>query len=170
MFELHVGDTPCELTQKDLRLLADKTDGQVIRAILANVHSNMPSSYSGSDIAIVVRDALMQPVRKVLSATHFKWLEDIKKWTPCSPGDPAAEEKSWTDIESEELQEPPLRLADFLKSLDSVRPTVTAEDIKKHDQWTLESGKRVLLPIFAQFLTLAGPRERGFMTSVCIVG
>lgn len=29
-------------------------------------------SYSGSDIAVVVRDALMQPVRKVLSATHFK--------------------------------------------------------------------------------------------------
>lgn len=28
--------------------------------------------YSGSDIAVVVRDALMQPVRKVLSATHFK--------------------------------------------------------------------------------------------------
>ena len=89
-------------------------------------------SYSGSDIAIVVRDALMQPIRKVLTATHFKYLQDTKKWTPCSPGDPEAQEKSWTDIESDELQEPPLRLADFLKSLDSVRPTVTADDIKKH--------------------------------------
>ena len=83
----------------------------------------------------------MQPVRKVLTATHFKWLPDVKKWTPCSPGDPDAQEKSWTDIESDELQEPPLRVADFLKSLDNVRPTVTAEDLKKHDQWTLESGK-----------------------------
>ena len=27
--------------------------------------------YSGSDIAVIVRDALMQPVRKVLGATHF---------------------------------------------------------------------------------------------------
>ncbi|CDO71750.1 hypothetical protein BN946_scf184920.g34 [Trametes cinnabarina] len=123
MFELHVGDTPCELTKQDYRLLAEKTDG-----------------YSGSDIAVVVRDALMQPVRKVLSATHFKYLPDVKKWTPCSPGDPDAQEKLWTDIESEELLEPPLRLSDFLKSLDSVRPTVTAEDIKKHEQWTLESG------------------------------
>ena len=86
----------------------------------------------------------MQPVRKVLSATHFKRVvtEDGKeKWTPCSPGDSAAIEKAWTDIESDELQEPPLRIADFLKSLDSVRPTVTAEDIRKHDQWTLESGE-----------------------------
>ena len=84
----------------------------------------------------------MQPVRKVLSATHFKEVEteDGVKWTPCSPGDPAAVEKSWTDVESNELQEPPLRLGDFLKSLSSTRPTVTAEDIKKHEKWTAESG------------------------------
>jgi hypothetical protein len=31
-------------------------------------------SYSGSDIAVVVRDALMQPIRKVQTATHFKWV------------------------------------------------------------------------------------------------
>ncbi|KAH9949484.1 AAA-domain-containing protein [Amylocystis lapponica] len=128
MFQLHVGDTPCDLTQKDYRLLADRTDG-----------------YSGSDISIVVRDALMQPVRKVLSSTHFKRVpsptDDTKtQWTPCSPGDPEAVEKSWSSIESDELLEPPLRIADFLKSLDSVRPTVSADDIKKHDQWTLESG------------------------------
>ncbi|TCD71423.1 Vacuolar protein sorting-associated protein 4 [Steccherinum ochraceum] len=128
MFQLHVGDTPCELTQKDYRLLGDQTDG-----------------YSGSDISIVVRDALMQPVRKVLSATHFKRVPsptdpDSTKWTPCSPGDPEAVEKAWTDIDGDELLEPPLRVADFLKSLDNTRPTVTAEDIKKHDQWTMESG------------------------------
>ncbi|KAF7797766.1 hypothetical protein EIP86_008967 [Pleurotus ostreatoroseus] len=126
MFILHVGDTPCQVSQKDYRLLAEKTDG-----------------YSGSDIAVVVRDALMQPVRKVLSATHFKQVEEDgkMKWTPCSPGDPAAVEKAWTDIESDELLEPPLKIADFLKSLDNVRPTVTAEDIKKHEQWTVESGQ-----------------------------
>ena len=99
--------------------------------------------YSGFDIAIIVRDALMQPVRKVLSATHFKKVDvdGTQKWTPCSPGDADATEKTWTDIESDELQEPPLKVADFLKSLDSTRPTVTADDIKKHDAWTAESGQ-----------------------------
>ncbi|KAI0089921.1 AAA-domain-containing protein [Irpex rosettiformis] len=125
MFLLHVGDTPCQLSHQDYRVLAEKTEG-----------------YSGSDISTIVRDALMQPVRKVLSATHFKQVEDDGKlkWTPCSPGDPAAQEKSWSDIDSDELLEPPLKLNDFLKSLESTRPTVTAEDIRKHDQWTRDSG------------------------------
>lgn len=30
MFELHVGNTPCELTHKDYRTLADQTDGCVL--------------------------------------------------------------------------------------------------------------------------------------------
>lgn len=55
MFHLNIGTTPCQLSQADYRALADQTEG-----------------YSGSDLAVVVRDALMQPVRKVLSATHFK--------------------------------------------------------------------------------------------------
>lgn len=55
MFRLHLGNTPHSLTEADLRQLARKTDG-----------------YSGADISIIVRDALMQPVRKVQSATHFK--------------------------------------------------------------------------------------------------
>lgn len=138
MFEIHIGSTPCELEPKDYRALAQRTDG-----------------YSGSDIAIVVRDALMQPVRKVINATHFKPVKVevpvdpeepegksvLKtKWTPCSPGDDGALEKSWTDVESDELLEPPLKLNDFIKSVDSVRPTVTQADIERHDEWTRESG------------------------------
>ena len=133
MFEIHVGNTPCQLTPKDYRTLADRTDG-----------------FSGSDISTVVRDALMQPIRKVISATHFKQVAnpdtengEPKKWTPCSPGDPKAVEKAWSQIGSDELLEPPLRIADFLKSLDNTRPTVTQADIAKHDKWTMESGKRV---------------------------
>lgn len=29
MFQLHIGDTPCQLAAKDYRLLAEKTDGCV---------------------------------------------------------------------------------------------------------------------------------------------
>jgi vacuolar protein-sorting-associated protein 4 len=98
----------------------------------------------------------MQPVRKVISATHFKPIPPSSssgkaKWTPCSPGDSDAVEKTWSDIDSDELVEPPLRLADFIKSLDNVRPTVTEVDIKRHDDWTKESG------MFLIYLTQPGP-------------
>lgn len=134
MFEIHIGSTPCQLEPRDYRTLADKTEG-----------------YSGSDISTLVHDALMQPIRKVIGATHFKRAADpndgqMRMWTPCSPGDPDAIEKSWQDVATDELLEPPLRVGDFLKSLESTRPTVTESDIKKHDQWTRESGK-------LQFLT-----------------
>jgi hypothetical protein len=98
----------------------------------------------------------MQPVRKVISATHFKRVTlpenpDAIKWTPCSPGDPDAVEKSWSEVESDELLEPPLKLKDFLKSLDSVRPTVTEADIKRHDDWTKESGTSLQLSFFKTY-------------------
>lgn len=55
MFMLAVGQTPCEMTQHDYRTLATMSEG-----------------YSGSDISIAVQDALMQPVRKIQTATHYK--------------------------------------------------------------------------------------------------
>lgn len=55
MFKLNLGATPNSLTESDFMTLGKKTDG-----------------YSGADISVIVRDALMQPVRKVQSATHFK--------------------------------------------------------------------------------------------------
>jgi len=136
MFELNVGTTPCELSRDDYNKLGKKTEG-----------------YSGSDIAVVVRDALMQPVRIVLSTTHFKPVMEPQsehqmalggrwpKWTPCSPGDAGAVEKSWAEVESDELLEPPLQQKDFIRAINQVRPTVTNEDISKHEKWTNDSGE-----------------------------
>ncbi|KZV95632.1 vacuolar protein sorting-associated protein 4 [Exidia glandulosa HHB12029] len=125
MFELNVGTTPHELTQKDFRALGEMTE-----------------NYSGSDIAVVVRDALMQPVRKVLSATHFKpvMVDGVRKLTPCSPGDPEAVERAWTDVASDELLEPALRMGDFVRAVQNARPTVTHDDVKRHEAWTNDSG------------------------------
>ncbi|KAI9321034.1 hypothetical protein BX666DRAFT_1852511 [Dichotomocladium elegans] len=133
MFQLNVGETPCTLTPADYKHLADLTDG-----------------YSGSDIAILVRDALMQPIRKVQSATHFKWVTAparndpntmTRLLTPCSPGDPDAQEMTWVDIEGDQLLEPELTLQDFLKAVKSSRPTVNADDIKQHIKFTDDFGK-----------------------------
>jgi vacuolar protein-sorting-associated protein 4 len=125
MFELAVGNTPCELSQQDYRTLADLSEG-----------------YSGSDIAIAVQDALMQPVRLIQTATHYKPVDvnGETKWTPCSPGDPNAQEKSWTDLDGDQLLEPPLKVRDFIKAIKASRPTVSKEDLTRSADWTKEFG------------------------------
>ncbi|KAI9299635.1 Vps4 C terminal oligomerization domain-containing protein [Cunninghamella echinulata] len=133
MFELNVGTTPCSLTMADYKQLADMTEG-----------------YSGSDIAIIVRDALMQPIRKVQMATHFKWVNAPSRQapdqlsphlTPCSPGDPSAKEMTWVDIEPDQLLEPELTIRDFLKAVQSSRPTVNGDDIQQHVKFTNDFGQ-----------------------------
>ena len=62
MFKLHMGDTKSTLTDQDYEELGAKAEG-----------------YSGADIQIVVRDALMQPVRKVQHATHFCRVSDCNR-------------------------------------------------------------------------------------------
>ncbi|KAF9940428.1 Vacuolar protein sorting-associated protein 4 [Mortierella antarctica] len=132
MFELNVGKTPCTLTSQNYQYLGQVTDG-----------------YSGSDIAIAVRDALMMPIRKVQASTHFKWVDApsradpskmTKHLTPCSPGDPEAIEMSWENVEGDQLLEPALGMADFQKAVGSVRPTVSADDVIEHTKFTLEFG------------------------------
>ncbi|KAJ1943012.1 Vacuolar protein sorting-associated protein 4 [Linderina pennispora] len=135
MFQLHIGNTPCTLTQRDYRMLAEQTDG-----------------YSGSDIAVIVRDALMQPIRKVQLATHFKRVvrsadrseangPQREYWTPCSPGDPEAIEKTWSDVGGNELWEPDLTLSDFLKAVKNSRPTVNEADLSKQIEFTNDFGQ-----------------------------
>lgn len=123
VFELNVGSTPCDLSSKDYKLLGEMTEG-----------------YSGADIAVVVKDALMQPIRKIQSATHFKRTQD-EKLTPCSPGDPDAIEMSWMQIEADELQEPDLTIKDFIKAIKTTRPTVNEADLKKQIDFTNDFGQ-----------------------------
>ncbi|KAJ1824649.1 Vacuolar protein sorting-associated protein 4 [Coemansia sp. RSA 2675] len=135
MFQLHIGNTPCTLTQRDYKMLAERTEG-----------------YSGSDIAVIVRDALMQPIRKVQVATHFKRVRcpvdraapagpQRDYWTPCSPGDPHAIEKTWSEVASDELWEPDLSSSDFLKAVKNSRPTVNDADLEKQIEFTSDFGQ-----------------------------
>ena len=67
-------------------------------------------------------------------------VDGVEKLTPCSPGDEGAFETNWTDIDSDRLLEPPLVLKDFVRAVKGARPTVSAEDIRKSEEWTKEFG------------------------------
>jgi len=134
MFKLNIGDTSTNLTDQDYNLLGESTDG-----------------YSGADIALVVRDALMMPVRKVQSATHFKRVRgpspnDPQKivddlLTPCSPGDPGAREMSMMDVPGDKLLVPPVTMADLMKSLSTQKKTVNDEDMAKLKKFSDDFGQ-----------------------------
>ena len=72
----------------------------------------------------------MAPSRK--DATQL-----IMHYTPCSPGDPDAIEKNWIEVDSNELLEPELTLADFLRSAATARPSVNQADLAQYVKWTV---------------------------------
>lgn len=67
-------------------------------------------------------------------------VDEEEKLTPCSPGDPGAIEMTWTEVESEQLLEPPLRCKDFIKAIKASRPTVSKSDLDRNAEWTAEFG------------------------------
>jgi len=135
MFKLNMGPTPNQITEEEYRYLGQNTDG-----------------YSGADISLVVRDAIMQPVRRVQNATHFRMVsgkdptkqtEDVMNdlWEPCSPGVYGAVEKSWMDIDGKKLKEPEVDFKMITKSLQSQKATVNDEDLGKLKKFASDFGQ-----------------------------
>lgn len=135
MFHMHVGSTENTITEDQYRLLGKHSEG-----------------YSGADIGVVVRDALMASVRKVQCATHFckvvgpapddeSGVAKMKEyWMPCSPGDPKAVEMTWQQLEPDDLKEPPVDMNDMMRALAASKPTVNEEDLVRLKKFTEEFG------------------------------
>lgn len=132
MFRMHVGNTINTLTDENYRTLGE-----------------MSERYSGADIGVVVRDALMAPVRKVQTATHFRQVLGVSPeepgkqkyfWMPCSPGDMGAAEMSWQQVSPDDLMEPPVDMDDMLRALYVSKPTVNDKDLEQLSQFTKDFG------------------------------
>eukprot|EP00667_Euglena_gracilis_P010355 EG_transcript_10536 len=134
MFKIHIGTTAHSLAPADFEELSRMTKG-----------------YSGSDIMTVVRTALMEAIRKVQNATHFRRrrgplpmdpatvVDDLME--PCDPADPGAIRISLKEIEASRIVPPPVTREDFLKSLRTTRPTVSEEDLLLHVKFTQDYGQ-----------------------------
>eukprot|EP00906_Rhabdomonas_costata_P035373 RCo049693 len=134
MFRIHVGSTPHSLTRANFEELGRLTEG-----------------FSGSDISVVVRSALMEAVRMVQCATHFRQksgplplnpstiVDDL--WEPCDPSEPGAVRKQLQDIDPARIVSPLVRFEDFQKALRCTRPSVSAKDIEQHVTFTQEYGQ-----------------------------
>ena len=115
-------------------------------------------NFSGSDIAVLVRDAIMEPVRICQSATTFKEVHDAGGagvWvTPCSPGDPDV--IKWADgrprsmdlaeltkiYSPSQLKAPPVMYRHFLQAITRCKPSVSQDDLAKFVAFTDEFGQQ----------------------------
>lgn len=128
LIKLALGDSKHQLNDNDIGELAKRTEG-----------------YSGSDLSVLVRDALMQPVRKCKLATHFKevYVDGKTLFTPCSPGDPCKTKRQCNlmSIDPEKLLPPVTARADFMAILANSRSSVIQSDLSAYEEWTKQYGQ-----------------------------
>ncbi|KAF5823247.1 putative vesicle-fusing ATPase [Helianthus annuus] len=127
MFKVHLGDTPNNLTESDFEALARKTEG-----------------FSGSDIAVCVKDVLFEPVRKTQDAMFFVNTHD-DLWVPCGSKQRGAVQTTMQELAAKglaaKISPPPIMRADFDKVLARQRPTVSKSDLEVHERFTKEFGE-----------------------------
>ncbi|KAF7557247.1 hypothetical protein G7Z17_g756 [Cylindrodendrum hubeiense] len=145
LFKVHLGDMSSSLGNTELafRDLAWRTVG-----------------FSGSDIANLVQDALMMPVKKVHSATYFrkvgyrslaKYIQvdtnyfqfrdrEGEWYTPCNPHDGGAIPMRWNKVPAKQLREPPLSIADLYDAVQKTKSSVGEEEVRKCSEWTQQYG------------------------------
>ncbi|XP_065618231.1 protein SUPPRESSOR OF K(+) TRANSPORT GROWTH DEFECT 1 [Quercus suber] len=127
MFKVHLGDTPHNLTESDFEHLAHKTEG-----------------FSGSDIAVCVKDVLFELVRQTSDAKFFK-KDSSDVWVPCEPTEREAVQVTLQELDAQglasKIQPPPITRANFDKVLARQKPTVSKADLEMHERFTEEFGE-----------------------------
>lgn len=147
MFRLNLGDTPATITPEQFEKIGEMAEG-----------------FSGSDVGVVVREALMEPLRKCQSAMQFYPTraglllpcDDYPNCAHCpialSSSDPktyvkvpckscGAMRMSLYDVPPEKLMVPPVTYADFEKALARNHSSVAQSELQKFVEWTEEFGQ-----------------------------
>lgn len=137
----------------------DTLDKQTVDTIV-----DATEGYSGSDLSVIVREALMGPVRRCQQSKQFVRVDGEHKWTPVGDypscprcpldlsSDPSygkecehcgAKCMTIYDIDSDDqLQIPALCPEDFLDATEGVNSSVSGADLGAYEKWTLEFGEQ----------------------------
>ena len=145
MFKLHLGDTPSDLMEADFEKLGKVTKGA-----------------SGSDIKVLVKEALMQPLRQCQQAKQF-YRDSEGNYIPCAkypncaycPPKLSSDLRSkkyectrcgaitmnlW-DVPPEKLKAPEVNFKDFETVLGHAFSSVSPEELKRFTEWTKMFGQ-----------------------------
>jgi vacuolar protein-sorting-associated protein 4 len=133
----HLKDAYHDLAPKDIAYIAGQTAG-----------------YSGADLATLIRDALMQPIREFESATSFVQEPGLdlqgnprdRVWVPAPTGFFSglfsnARQCRWDQLPKEDLGRPFAHRAHFEASVRKLRPSVDRTFLRRYEQWTRDLGE-----------------------------
>lgn len=125
LFKIHLQNKDHSVAAEQLNDLANQTDG-----------------YSGSDIATLVDEAHMRPVRLLETASYF-FKTNTGHWVPCDDeAVPGAVQMIWENIEDyTQIQLPPTSLEHLQDACRQTKPTVSLNDLKQYEAWTQEFGQ-----------------------------
>jgi len=146
MVKIHLGDTENNITDEEFEQIGQMAEG-----------------YSGSDLSVVVREALMEPVRKCQVAKQFYEDAITGMLYPCTeyPACPdcpmqlsenplpqfakcgacTAVRMELYDVPSEKLHVPVIQFEDFLTALSKAHSSVGANELEEYVKWTKEFGQ-----------------------------
>eukprot|EP01029_Cantina_marsupialis_P024909 TRINITY_DN651_c0_g1_i1.p1 TRINITY_DN651_c0_g1~~TRINITY_DN651_c0_g1_i1.p1 ORF type:complete len:456 (+),score=207.02 TRINITY_DN651_c0_g1_i1:75-1442(+) len=148
MFGIHLGDTPNDLNEEQFHKLGEDSQG-----------------FSGSDLSVVVREALMEPLR--ICRTAKFWKTDFEgnyhpvetdpscpnchpKLSSCGPTcqgcntacqSCGAIRKSLYDIDGDKLRAPDVTFKHFVRALKNANRSVGEDELQKYIDWTAEFGE-----------------------------
>jgi len=95
--------------------------------------------YSCSDILIFVRDAMMEPIRELQKATHFKAVDTLPNgkcvYSVCDPSDQEAKVMSFAELEPEQLKMRSIGFKDIECYLKKTRPSVSQHDVERYENY-----------------------------------
>lgn len=132
MLQIKLKDASHSLSNQDIRELAQSTDG-----------------FSGADISILVRDALMQPIRELQQSKYFVQRNGVDMngvtrdglWVPCTKLTRGARSCTYDELPPDDIMRPVASIKHFRKSIMKVRPSVSKSDLKQYEKWTSEYGE-----------------------------
>ncbi|KAL0490559.1 vacuolar protein sorting protein VPS4 [Acrasis kona] len=90
--------------------------------------ANLTEDYSGSDLICMARNAVMEPIRALIKASHFKKCQSTGKHVP-------REEFDFEELLQLGSEHVLSTKQDFMTSLASWRPSVTRADIVKYEEF-----------------------------------
>ena len=86
-----------------------------------------------------VRDALMEPVRMLQAASHFRQEAD-GAWAMCAAHERGAAPMSLMQVPPQQLRTPHVTLAHLERAMLATRPSVGPEDLQRFEEFTRQYG------------------------------